>query len=233
MAKEDAMTERKTFKRRVRERMSKTGESYTAARTRVVQKQQRNRAAHARLADAAAGPTSDDSMKRATGKTYEQWFAILDRWGARDKKHTQIARYVQGELGVDGWWSQAITVGYERARGMRVKYQQADGFSISASKTVAVPVAELYEAVVDDVERKKWLPEASMSLRVAQRERSARFDWEDGSQRVNAGFTAKGDSKSMISIAHERLGDADEAETAKVAWKERLVALKEHLETRD
>ncbi|MDQ3985918.1 MAG: DUF4287 domain-containing protein [Actinomycetota bacterium] len=223
------MTEKKSFKRRVRERKSKTGESYTAARTQVGQKRDRLQAARARLA-AADERVSDTKIKEATGKKWDQWFSILDRWGARNQKHGEIARFLTDKHDVAGWWAQSITVGYERARGLRLKYQQADGFTISASKTIAVPIDVLFDAFVNSRTRKKWLTDGTMSLRTSQPGRTARFNWEDGSTRVNVGFTAKGPSKSMVALAHERLADADEAETTKALWKERLAELKSLLE---
>ncbi len=224
------MTENKSFKRRVRERMSKTGESYTTARSQVAQKRDRNRAARTRLA-AADDRVSDAAIEQATGKKWDEWFSILDGWGAGDRKHGEIARFVNEEHDVSGWWAQSVTVAYERAREMRLKHQRPDGFSISASKTVAVSIDVLFDAVVDDVERKKWLAEGTMSLRTSQPGRSARFDWEDGSTRVNVGFTDKGPSKSMVALAHERLADADEAESMKAMWKEQLAELKSFLES--
>jgi hypothetical protein len=35
----------------------------------------------------------------------------------------------------------------------------------------------------------------------------------------------------MVAVAHERLADADDAETAKALWKERLARLKSFLES--
>lgn len=224
------MTEGKSFKRRVRERMVKTGESYTTARNQVAAKRDRTRAAAKRLA-AADGRVSDAAVRQATGNAWDEWFAVLDAWGARQKQHGEIARYVNQQHGVDGWWAQSIAVAYERARGLRLKHQRPDGFSVSASKTVAVPVEVLFEAFVDDVERRKWLVDGTMSLRTARPKRSARFDWEDGSTRVNVGFTAKGPAKAAVALAHERLADADEAETTKALWRERLAAVKSLLES--
>jgi hypothetical protein len=225
------MTEGKSFKRRIRARMSKTGESYTTARSQVAQKRDRNQAARTRLAAASDERVSDAVIERETGKTWDEWFAILNGWGARGKKHPEIAHFLRGEHGVPNWWAQSVTVGYERARGMRLKYEHADGFAVSASKTIAVPVVALFEAFVDDAQRRKWLAEGTMSLRTSQPRRSARFDWEDGSTRVAVGFTDKGPSKSMVALAHERLADADEAETMKAMWKERLAELKSFLES--
>ncbi len=47
---------------------------------------------------------------------------------------------------------------------MRLKHERPDGFSVSASKTVAVLVQVLFEAFVDDVERRKWLVDGGERL---------------------------------------------------------------------
>jgi hypothetical protein len=224
------MTEARTFKRRVRERMTKTGESYTAARSQMVQKRDRNNAARARLSGADER-VPDAKLLEATGKTWDEWFAILDAWGAKSQKHREIARYLMDEHRTPGWWTQHITVFYERARGLRLKHQQADGFSISATKTLDVPVERLYDAFVEDAERKRWFEDAAMSLRTARPGRDARFDWEDGSTRVVAWFEERGPSKSRIALAHEKIPDPDGAETLKAMWRERLSELKAFLES--
>ena len=59
--------------------------------------------------------------------------------------------------------------------------------------------------------------------------RSARFDWEDGRTRLVITFDDRG-AKSMISVQHERLADAEEAEARKAFWRERLGVLKRVLE---
>jgi len=220
------MTTQKTFKRRVRDRMAKTGESYTAARRQLI-------------ADGDApdpgSPTyetvvSDDKMRDATGRSHEQWFKILDRWGATERTHTEIARHVHDELGVDGWWAQSITVSYERARGMRAVGQMKDGWAINASKTVNVSVDDLFDAVVEERLRKEWLPDAELSVRTATKPKSSRFNWEDGSTRVNVSFEAKAPSKATVFVSHERLPDADSADAMKDYWRSALVELKTSLE---
>lgn len=223
------MTKEKSFKRHVRERMSKTGESFTAARGHASQKRDRVKAARTRLAAAADRP-SDEKVKDATGKKWDAWFSILDRWGARERKHGETVGFLMDEHQVSGWWAQSITVGYERARGMRLKHQQADGFTIYASKTIAVPVDVLFDAFVNPRSRRKWLAGGTMSLRTSQPPNTARFNWSDGSTRVMASFVDKGPSRSAVAVAHERLPDADEAETTKLAWRERLSELKTFLE---
>jgi hypothetical protein len=166
MPEERAMTKESSFKRRVRERMSKTGESYAAARSQASLKRDRLQAARATLAATAERP-SEDKVGAATGKRWEAWFSVLDRWGARQRKHGETVAFLMEEHDVASWWAQSITVWYERARGMRLKHQQADGFTVYASKTIAVPVEVLFDAFVNPRSRRRWLTDGTMSLRTS------------------------------------------------------------------
>jgi hypothetical protein len=232
MTKERAMTTQKLLKRRVRERMSKTGESYTAARRHVVLGRERLETARTRL-ESAKELASDEKLAEATGQDWQAWLSILDRWGARDRKHRETVDFLIAERAVPGWWAQAIATGYERARGMRLKHQQPDGFTVYASKTVGVPIEGLFDAFVDERTRDRWLTDGSMALRTSQPAKVARFDWGDGASRILVTFEAKGPSKSTAYVSHERLPDADAGEAAKADWKVRLSALKSFLESTD
>ena len=220
------MTKQKTFKRRVRERMAKTGESYTAARRMLIANGDRPAEAPAEFVP----PVADARVAEATGRGWDAWFAVLDEWGAVRRTHTEIARWLREEQGVDGWYSQSITLGFERARGLRAPGQHADGFIAGVSRTVAVPVEELFEAFHDDERRAAWLPGAELHLRTATAPRSARYDWEDGETRLVVWFEPAGEAKSRLGVSHERLPDADTADEMKAFWRERLDALKARLE---
>lgn len=224
------MTTQKLFKRRVRERMSRTGETYTAARRQVVLKRDRLEAAPTRLASATE-LASDEKISEATGRNWEAWLSLLDQWGARERKHGETVGFLLAEHAVAGWWAQTIATGYERARGMRLTHQQPDGFTIYASKTVGVPIGVLYDAFANERTRGQWLTDGSMSLRTSRPGLVARFDWGDGPTRVNVTFEGKGPTESTVAVAHERLADPETAETAKASWKERLAALKSFLES--
>ena len=219
------MTRQKSFKRLVRTRMEKTGESYTAARATLLA------AEESKAADGPVLTMSDDAIRRRTGRGWEEWFDILDEWGAAERSHKEIARWVDEEHATGGWNAQTITVNYERARGLReVGERPGEGFSATASKTVAVPVERLYDAFVDESLRRRWLPEPELRERTATKPKSARFDWGDGDTRVIVGFEEKGDAKSTAALEHARLPDAEEAERMKAFWRERVAVLKEVLE---
>lgn len=226
------MTTQKLFKRRVRERMCKTGESYTAARRHVAIGRDRSETVRTRLASAKE-LASDEKLSEATGRNWEGWLALIDRWGGRDRKHGETVDFLMAEHAVPGWWAQTITTGYERARGMRLKHQQPTGFTIYASRTVGVPIDVLFDAFVDARTRRRWLSDGSMTHRTSQQGKVARFNWDDGATRVLITFEGKGPAKATAYVAHERLADPEVAEVAKSAWKKRLAALKSFLESTD
>ncbi len=223
------MTTQKLFKRRVRQRMAKTGESYTSARSQVTRARDRLSADAADLASARE-IASDGKLVGATGRDWTAWLTILDRWGARAHTHGEIVAYLSAEHHVPPWWTQAVTNGYERARAIRAKHQHADGFTVYASKTVGVPVGALFDGFVDDQTRTNWLTDGTMTLKSSRRDKVARFDWADGATRVMVTFEAKGPTKATASVSHERLPDADTGEAAKASWRMRLSDLKALLE---
>ena len=67
------MTEDKARKRSIRTRMAKTGESYTAARRHVVKSKE---GPPTRLSVDLG--KSDETIRRGSGKSWDEWFAILD-----------------------------------------------------------------------------------------------------------------------------------------------------------
>jgi hypothetical protein len=220
------LTEHRSFKRLVRARMEKTGESYTAARAMLLAAQE------PRESDGVWLATSDERIRQRTGRGWEEWFALLDDSGAQQRTHREIARWLAEHQDAHplAWNVQAIASSYELTRGLRAAGEKHDGFAITASKTVGVPVQELYDAVVEESLRVRWLPDGELSQRTATRPKSARFDWGAGQTRVNVTFLARAQDRSTIALEHRRLADATEADRMKAFWRERLQALKGALE---
>ncbi len=228
------MTTDKARKRAVRARMSKTGESYTAARRHVVDPAPSAASAAAAPPTAEAAPLPprtadpglpDATVQAATGRDWDAWLRILDDVDATAMTHTETAAWLVQEHGVSGWWSQSITVGYERARGLRQVHQRPDGFYVGVSKTFDLDVARLWAAFTDADIRATWLEPDAVKLRAATPDRTARFDFKDGRSRVNAGFVIKGPGRSLVAIEHARLGSHDDVESMRVFWRERLARL--------
>ena len=125
---------------------------------------------------------------------------------------------------MSGWWQQMISVAYERARGLRRKYQTKSGFNANSSKTMDVPLAEVYDQWADESKPQLWLGAPAPAVRKAIPQRSLRLTWHDGSW-VNVGFTSKGDGRTQVALSHERLPNAKAVATYKTFWKEALARL--------
>ena len=174
----------------------------------------------------------DAAVRTRTGKTWSEWLERLDAAGARDLDHKAIvAHLAEHHPAIGGWWIQMVTVVYEQARGKRDKHEKPDGYQVSGSKTLAVPLVTLYAAWTDEDVRRRWLSDADLAIRKATPERSLRIAWQGGVSRVNVLFYPKGSDKSQVTVTHERLSAAAEAERMKAYWKERLDELKVVLET--
>src|SRR5438445_12519365 len=107
-----------------------------------------------------ANGIGSDAVRARTGKTWDEWFKILDAAGAAKMSHRQIVAVLSNRYDVGPWWQQMVTVGYEKERGLRRDHQKPDGYEISRSKTIAAPLAELFAAWQDGKRRGRWLKDA-------------------------------------------------------------------------
>ena len=226
----------KDLKRLVRARMRKTGEAYTTARAQITRKPKTEsavkpaaRSASAKAEYAAVAGMSDAVIKAKTGCTWEKWVNALDYYGAETMSHREIAELVRTKYKVPDWWTQTVTVGYERIRGLRARGQRRDGtYEANKSRTFDVPVAKLFDAWAKPAKRGKWLNTPGVKVRTATAPKSMRLGWSDGAI-VAVGFTPKGKSKSAVAVQHTKLPDKDTADRVKAYWSERLDTLGEHL----
>ncbi|MCA9610216.1 MAG: hypothetical protein KC619_31685 [Myxococcales bacterium] len=217
------MPKHKDLKRLVRARMAKTGESYTAARAHITGDANRPAAPEASWPELAG--MRDEAVADKTGRTWAEWVAVLDAVGATEMSHPEIAKHVKDELGVSAWWSQTVTVGYERIRGLRATHQLRGGsFRASKSKTLAVPVSTLYRAFATKRARDRWMPGVALTVRTKIEDKSLRITWPDETH-VLISFVPKGDEKATVTVTHERLGSAEDVARVKTEWAERLAAL--------
>ena len=173
---------------------------------------------------------SDEAVRAKTGKTWAEWLRVIDRAGGKKMDHKSIAQFLQREKKLSGWWAQMVTVGYEQARGMRIKHEKPGGFEIGASKTVNVSMSALFQAFKNKRNRDRWLGDEKLTVRKATANKSMRITWSDGKTHVDANFYGKGRGKSQVSVQHGKLTSTKQSEKMKTFWKGRLQELKETLE---
>jgi hypothetical protein len=237
------MPTNKDFKRLVRARMEKTGEAYTAARANLLKRTPLNPAItapvsvhSARIASASSAKNyaalagmSDAAIKKATGCDWDKWVFCLDYVGAQDWSHRAIADHVHTAYKVKDWWTQMVTVGYERIKGLRAIGQRRDGgFEANKSKTVNASAAAVFRAFAHARVRKQWLNGAKVTVKKATPNRSVRMLWDDGTP-VEVWIVPKGARKTAAQVQHRRLASKEDADTRKQYWDERLTALADTL----
>lgn len=222
------MPQNKDLKRVVRGRMAKTGEAYTTARAHVTRKADNSSPQPPAQIDSLA-PISNASILARTGRGWADWTRELDNLEAWKLTHREIAALVGDRYAVDGWSSQAVTVGYERIKGMRAKGQRSDGaYEVNKSRTYNVPIEVLFGAWSEEGLRRLWLADVEATLRSSTAPRILRLQLSDGT-RVVCWFTARAGDKSVVALQHEKLAGAEAAEQVKEAWTQRLDRLAEVL----
>lgn len=244
------MTKTRDFKQVVRARMTKAGESYTAARAALL-KQAPPRAASAvsRSVAAPAPPApslsappaapnvsprdyariagmSDESLKAKTGCGWEKWVHSLDYANAQAWPHREIARYVRETYKVPSWWAQTITVGYERVRGLRDAGQRrGGGYVVNKSRTINAGVGRLFAMVREPRERAKWMPGVKVVLRSATRGKVVRFTLTEDGTSLEIRLTSKARGRGVVTVQHEGIASRDKAELLRAWWGEALERL--------
>lgn len=173
----------------------------------------------------------DEALLGQTGWDWVQWCEALDDLGAASLSHREIASAVASQWPeVGGWWTQSITVGYERIRGLRAVGQARTDktFAASKSRTFEIGIQTLYDAFSSDSMRARWLLE-SPTPRKCTPNKMVRWDWPDGT-RVVLTFTEKGPTKSTVAVEHLKLASAAARTSVKAQWQTRFEALAQCLD---
>jgi len=164
---------------------------------------------------------SDEAVAAKTGRNWRQWFAILDREGARKKSHQEIVAVLSKKCDVGSWWQQMVAVSYEQAKGLRARHEKPEGFQITRSKTIAATVGDVFEAWGNTRKRAQWLPGSRLTIRKATENKSLRITWGDGTM-IEVGFFSKGAGKTQIAVQHGKLATARAAAAQKLFWGDAL-----------
>lgn len=155
-----------------------------------------------------------DAMAAATGRTHEQWRAILLGAGARQWSHSEIARHLMDAHGVDGWWAQGITVDFEQAHQGRLPGQRADGtFAVSRTQTVPGQRLDALATVADAVTARHGRPHGENLTAVMP---VVRWRLDDGT-RLAASAQVPNKSGTPVNLTWERLSGPEAMEDARAA----------------
>lgn len=165
---------------------------------------------------------SSEAVKAATGRTWTEWFRLLDKAGAKSLPHAQIVRLLAPYKKVGDWWRQMLTVGYEQDRGLRKAGQTSRGWQVSRSRTLDAPIAKVFAAWQSPARRGRWLTEGALDVSSSTKHKYLRGAWDDGASRIEVYFTAKTPGRTQVAIQHNKLPDQRSVERMRAFWGRQL-----------
>ena len=188
---------------------------------------------------------SDESVKRETGKSFSEWWKVLDAFGGPAKGRREIGVHLIQELKVDPWWSATLQVEYERHKGLVEKDGRGKGYTICATKSVKAPPERCWELLATGRALDAWFgPKNVLDLKaggsLANADGNAadvkgvtpgktiRLVWKDASAPgtpVEIKLQAAA-GKTTVMVTHDRLQTREEADGLRAAWGEALERMK-------
>jgi hypothetical protein len=182
--------------------------------------------------DTSPFPCGDEALRAATGKDWSEWLAVLDAAGAAKTglDHQRIWDLAMQSLPeAAAWWGQMVSVGYERARGLREKHESSNGeFQATLSKTFPVPLFAAFAAWADANLRGQWLDAPELSFTKLNAGKNIRARWPDGA-RLDIRFNATGPDKCQIVVDTMKLDDSEAVQRAKAFWQAQFERLQQYL----
>lgn len=190
------------------------------------------------MSEKATPSVSDAKVVESTGKSLQDWYRVLDDWGAKEKTHKEIAAYLYDEHGVTGWYAQSITVEYERERGLRGVGQACDGdWKFAYTRVVAAEPNRIWEVVRPLVEAGHDGEHATgaTDVEVKRDEPANRFlGWGDfdglSRCRIDIAVGGRPDGKSTVTVDVQKVPTAEEQARLKTLWQDRLKFVKSSCE---
>lgn len=142
-----------------------------------------------------------------------------------------------------GWYSQGITVAYERTRGVRALNQRCDGeYEVSVSKVMTADTAKVIKAITDTRMRKRWIaavdPKLAAALTAAVTSKAskgfvvrpdgqARFRYKWDGTVVQFYLYPKPGGKVSLVVQHTKLAGAEAVDERRAQWKTAFGAVAE------
>lgn len=164
---------------------------------------------------------SDALVRQKTGRGWDEWVATIDAGPGRSAGHRAIASWLIAN-GVDGWWAQAVTVGYERITGLRMPGQMPDGtFTVSRSRIVSASAEKIRSRLADPAARALLVPELHLDAISRPGVKSPRFRVTikgDACGQVQFSPETMNDDRCRLTVAHAKLLTHAEGERWKTFW---------------
>lgn len=203
--------------------------------------------------------TSDAAVRNATGREWDEWFAILaeaerSQGDGAPLGHKALVAFLRSEHSdLSGWWRQMVVVEYEKHTGRRVTGETAEaGFQLGAQKTMAASSDDVWAALTAPDGLAAWLGDdidlafeegadygaddgPSGEVRVVVPGDRVRLTWQPGTwprpSTLQVRVTPKGRNRTTVGVHHEHLPDEAARDAMRDRWKAALAELAERVES--
>lgn len=168
---------------------------------------------------------SDETLREKTGKNWKEWIDILDKDRALEMNHTEMAAHLRNKYRVDPWYAQTISNGYEKEKGIRVKYEKAEGdFEISKTKVFNIEIEKLFNFITNLIEKNFF---GSKEITTLNKNKNIRLKNFDGTS-FSFDFYPK-ENKTQLAVQHFKIKDSNEAEKLKEFWSNKLKEIEKEI----
>lgn len=183
---------------------------------------------------------SEEAVLKATGRSWDQWFAYLREKGAMEMDHKAIVQLLATDGEVEStWWQQSIAVEFEKSIGRRELGKTSDGsFQVGVRTTLPVDPEEAWKLMTSPAAAAIWLNGAEVptepgetvtdkdghsyelrSVKHGEKLRLRRTDAETGETSTMQVNLEANKSGTSVNFHHEGLADAGEREHKKEHWR--------------
>jgi uncharacterized protein YndB with AHSA1/START domain len=177
-------------------------------------------------------PLTPEATREHTGKTPDEWFALVDTRLGRDLGRKAVGDFLFKEMKLDAWWATTLVVGYEAARGIVEKDGRPRGYAICVTKSIAAAPEKVFALIT----AANWAgPDTQVAVLKANPAKQIRFALKGEShpdgELVEIKLTPAA-GKCAIVLNHERIQDRGRADGLRDAWGSVLNEWKANLESK-
>ncbi|WP_409346509.1 SRPBCC family protein [Paenibacillus sp. MBLB4367] len=181
------------------------------------------------------------ALLEETGRSWEQWIAVMEQRVDHTWTHEQAVRFLTEECGMQPEWSELAASMFEQKLGRKPVGHSADaGFQIGVRRTFPISLEQAWHVLISEDGVSKWFGELpSYSLQAGQSIRSKdgvagevrvfkpyshlRMSWQreewDGSSTLQIRVLPASGGKTTISFHQEKLDDLYMRELMRRHWE--------------
>jgi uncharacterized protein YndB with AHSA1/START domain len=193
------------------------------------------------------GMYSSQSVEKHTAKNWDEWIAVLEKAGARNLEHREIAALLKKKYKLTEWWQHAVAWGFEVHIGRKVEGRNAKGrWSLTATKSLPVGAKKVWAYMVSGEGQARWLrPLDAISIalketfetedgffgeiRTMRKGERVRFSWNDVEwdrhSYVQMFIVKRPGEKCLLAFMHTELPDSRSRDQLRARWKASLDAV--------